>query len=171
MSKRTLLIVGVASMLVLGLALASIPFVASLSPSASRERPFIDVPLSGIQPGEYRVVEWLGQPVVIVRPTPAMLDALRNNTSNTWNHRAVTDSSAFVFNPVSPVHGCALQHAPQGPRYPGEENWPGGFFDPCHYGAWDYAGRTLKLQDGTPQLKDLPSPPFQIKDGMVRLQK
>jgi Rieske Fe-S protein len=170
MTKRKQLVVGIVSLLLLGGALAAYPFIASLSPSASRERPFIDVDITDIKPGGYRVVEILGYPAVVVRPSPQMRAALVDNARLTFNKTVLNDAPVFVFRYYSPVHGCTLEHAPPGPRYSGEENWPGGFFDPCHYGAWDYAGRGLNLQEGAPQVPDLTSPSFAFKGDVVRIE-
>lgn len=167
MNKRKMLIVGVGSLLLVGIGVAAIPFVASMRPSASLFQPTAEVQLDKLAAGAFKKFEWLGRPVLIVRPTSEMVEELRRNTDNTWNRRSLVGTDVFVFYSSSPVHGCSVQHAPPGPRYPGDDKWPGGFFDPCHYGAWDYAGRALRLDDGSPQPEDLESPKFELSGDVI----
>lgn len=107
---------------------------------------------------------------MIVRTTDAMLDDLRAQTPHTWSQRPIAGDrpSFFVFSRRSPGPGCAVVHAPKGaPRYAPERLWQGGFYDPCHFGEWDYAGRTIRQypdQDEAMRRPDLEVPAFELED-------
>jgi hypothetical protein len=49
--------------------------------------------------------------------------------------------------------------------------WPGGYFDPCRFGEWDYAGRAIKQyadQDAARlRMADLDVPDFELREQNV----
>ena len=160
MNERAVLSALVAAFLAIGLVLAAVPFVAGMrAPDAGNETgPYVELRLGNIAPGEFRVVEIGGRPVAVVRPDAAMLSALHGSTARTWSGKQLVPSTpgVFAFSLVSTYGRCAVQHEPKGTnRYPAAASWPGGFYDPCNVGEWDYAGRALKLGPASVQLKDL----------------
>ena len=166
MTKRRALLVAVLGVGLVGLALATVPLIGSLAPSAATGRPFLDVALRDIEPGQFKLVEWQGRPVAVVRTTPEMLKDLRAHTEKTLSHRTLPEEAvpAFVVHLASPKN-CLLKHAPKGSDFFSGREWPGGFYDPCHFGEWDYAGRTLDLVKNLPkemQLADLTAPKYEI---------
>lgn len=83
MTKRQGLLGATIALVIVGLALASLPFLASLSPPDHLGPPFLDVSLSEITPGSYKLVKWAGKPVAVFRTSPVILAALRKGTART----------------------------------------------------------------------------------------
>ena len=161
-SKRTwLLATGCAG--AVGAGFAAVPFVGSFSPSekAKAAGAAVEVDISGIQPGEMKTVEWRGKPVWILRRTPEMLETLKNNegeladpnsqrtaypipeyAKNQWRS---SKPEFLVVIGICTHLGCspvAKFHPGAQPSLP--DNWPGGFFCPCHGSTFDLAGRVYK---------------------------
>src|SRR3974390_2413300 len=66
-----------------GVLAAAVPYIASWGPS-EREKAAgsnVDVDVSTLLPGKMRVVEWRGKPIWILRRTPEMIEALRQDAS------------------------------------------------------------------------------------------
>ena len=149
--------------------MAVLAFAAAPNWAWSKAKPFLDVRVSDMAPGALKTVDWNGRPFVIVRTTNGMLDDLRAQTAHTWSQRPIpADRPAFfVFSGLSPAPGCAVVHAPKGARrYAPERVWQGGFYDPCHFGEWDYAGRTIRQypdQDEAMRRLDLEVPAFELR--------
>lgn len=147
---------------------AMLLFAPILSGAAGKARTYIDVQVGDMPPGTIRTFQWNGRPFVVVRTTAAMLDDLRAQTPHTWSGRPIHDNrpAFFAFSRSSAARGCVAVHAPRGAaRYAPERPWQGGFYDPCRFGEWDYAGRTIRQyedQDESmrrPDLNVLPCQP------------
>ena len=154
-------------------------FFAPASPwAASRAPRSLTLHLDDLPPGQPRRFEWNGAPYAVVRTTDAMLADLRAHTVHTWNQREIPDErpALFVYSLLSPVFGCIVEHAPPGtPRYAPEREWQGGFYDPCHFAEWDYAGRAVRQypdQEPTMRVPDLDVPAFETNSAgtVLRLQ-
>jgi ubiquinol-cytochrome c reductase iron-sulfur subunit len=170
MGKRRALL-GTAVLLVVGVCVAAVflmtrtPMTASNAPT-----PYMDIPLADIPAGTPAFVTWNGAPYALVRTTAEMLDDLQAQTPHTWNLRPIpADRPAFfVYALTSPVRGCVVRHSPKGAyRYAPERLWQGGFYDPCHFAEWDYAGRAIKQypdQDASMYVADLAVPAFELRD-------
>jgi len=158
-TRRTLLVAGLSAGALMGCAMSPQP-ASSLA-----------IRLSELPVGTPHFFAWNGAPYALVRPTAEMLDDLQAQTVHTWNRRAIQAArpSFFVYALTSPVHGCALQHAALGaPRYAPEREWQGGFYDPCRFAEWDYAGRAIKQYDdqgASMRADDLAVPRYELKDG------
>ena len=145
-------------------------FAAVPSRAADKPKTFIDMRVGDMPPGTIRPFRWKGRPFVIVRTTDDMLDDLRAQTSHTWGGRPIADRrpAFFLFSATSSPRGCPVVHAPSGaPRYAPERRWRGGFYDPCRFGEWDYAGRTIRQyadQDEAMRRPDLDALAFELKD-------
>ncbi|MBI3042932.1 MAG: ubiquinol-cytochrome c reductase iron-sulfur subunit [Betaproteobacteria bacterium] len=146
-----------------GLAAASIPFVASMSPSerARAGGAPVDVDFARLGPGEQLTSEWRGKPVWVLRRTPIMLKALDNADlrakladpdSQVRSQQPVYARNAFrsikpeylVLVPICTHLGCVPTFRPDvAPRDLGPE-WPGGYFCPCHGSKFDFAGRVYR---------------------------
>ena len=145
---------------VAGVAVA-VPFVASMNPSARARAAGapVEVDLSRVEPGMMVTVEWRGQPVWIVHRTREMIDSLPKLDG------AVVDPGSSM--PMQPEYAknevrsikpeylvlvgiCThLGCSPSQKLAPGTESglgdeWPGGFFCPCHGSKFDLAGRVLQ---------------------------
>jgi len=159
----------------IGLAAVSVPFVASMQPSAkarSAGAP-VTVDFSKLEPGAQITVKWRGKPVWILRRTPAMLERLEQKTLlerlRDPNSDVRSQQPEYARNPYRAIKaeylvvigicthlGCVPTFRPEiapadlGPK------WPGGYFCPCHGSRFDFAGRVYK---GVPAPTNLVVPP------------
>ena len=164
-----------------GIALASIPFLSSLKPSARAQAlgAPVEVPLSSLEPGEMVRVTWRGKLVYILRRSEDMLSRLDEVTE----YLRDPDSSIVEQQPeyannqyrsIKPEYlviegscthlGCApLAEFEVGPA----DNWFGGFFCPCHGSRFDLAGRVYK---SVPAPTNLRVPPYRyIRDDVIMI--
>ncbi len=162
-----------------GVGLASIPFLASLRPSARAQAlgAPVEVPLSPIQPGELVRVLWRGKLIFVLRRTEAMLERLDDHAGELRDPESTVaeqqpDYAANEYRSVRPEYlvvegscthlGCApLEDFEVRPG----ENWGGGFFCPCHGSKFDLAGRVYK---GVPAPSNLRIPPYRfVRDDLI----
>lgn len=164
-----------------GIALASIPFLASLRPSAralALGAP-VEVPLGSLEAGEMVRVIWRGRLVYVVRRSEAMIERLSESVpflrdpeseiltqqpeyaNNPWRSRK---PEYLVIEGKCTHLGCApLPEFQVGPA----PNWYGGFFCPCHGSKFDLAGRVYK---GVPAPLNLVVPPYRfIQDDVIMI--
>lgn len=139
----------------------AVPFVATFAPS-ERARAAggpVEVDLSDIPPGGSKTVEWRGKPVWVVRRTPAMLAALQGHDAQLADPQSAKDQQpaearnaarslrpeVFVAIGICTHLGCSPSTAPAGAANPSlPDDWPGGFFCPCHGSTFDGAGRVFR---------------------------
>jgi len=156
------------SLLMAACVAAALALPGSAAWASDKRKPVLVIRVDDIPPGTMKTFRWKGRPFVVVRTTDAMLDDLRDQTGNTWSERPIpADRPAFfVFSKVGPAPGCTLVHAPKGsPRYAPNRLWQGGFYDPCRFGEWDYAGRTIRQyedQQETMRRADLEVPAYEL---------
>lgn len=171
--RRQLLAILIAIMAGFGIAASSIPFLASLQPTAetlAQANDAVEVNLTHLVPGESMVVAWQNKPIWIIRRTQAMLDNLSNI------HSLLRDPDSLIeqqpsyarneYRSLNPEYliviglcthlGCSPQFKP-----PGELNrkWPGGLYCPCHGSKFDLAGRVMK---GVAASINLKVPPYRF---------
>ena len=164
---------------VAGAGLATIPFLASLKPSARAQAlgAPVEVSIGSIQPGEMVRVMWRGKLVFILRRTEEMLsrlsvdlDQLRDPKSEKVeqqpdyaanNNRSVKPEFLVVVGSCTHL-GCApIEDFEVRPS----DNWNGGFFCPCHGSKFDLAGRVYK---GVPAPSNLLVPPHRfVRDNLL----
>ena len=164
-----------------GIALASIPFIASLKPSARAEAlgAPVEVALSSLEPGEMIRVLWRGRLVFVLRRSEEMLSRLSQVTGFLDDPESsnADQQPAFAVNQFrsrkpeflvvegSCTHlGCApLERFEVGPA----ADWFGGFFCPCHGSKFDLSGRVYK---GVPAPTNLRVPPYRfIQDDVIMI--
>ena len=163
----------------LGIAMAVVPFLSSLKPSA-RARALgmpIEVPLGSLEPGEMIRVIWRGKVVFILRRTQEMLEHLQNFTDKLRDPASKVmqqqpEYAVNEFRSLKPEYlvvegtcthlGCApLAQFEVVPM----EDWFGGFFCPCHGSRFDLSGRVYK---GVPAPTNLRVPPYRyIQDDLI----
>lgn len=156
---------------------AAVPFVVSFAPSerAKAAGAPVEVDISGMKAGELRRVEWQGKPVWVVRRSESMVDNLASHdgeladpasdrfyqiptpeyAKNEW--RSI-EKDTLVLVGICPHLGCS----PSDRFTPGAQpslpdDWPGGFFCPCHGSTFDMAGRVYKNK---PSPVNLDVPPY-----------
>lgn len=152
----------------------AVPFVSTFSPSerAKAAGGPVDVDLSDIPPGGGKTVEWRGKPVWVIRRTPQMLAALGGHDDQLVDPRSLKEQQpAYASNEARSVKaevfvaigicthlGCSPSNAPAGAANPSlPDDWPGGFFCPCHGSTFDGAGRVFKNK---PAPTNLEVPPY-----------
>ena len=164
-----------------GIALASIPFITSLKPSARAEAlgAPVEVAVGFLEPGEMVRVLWRGKLVFILRRSEDMLSRLSQVTEylrdpDSSNTDQQPDYAVNQFRSRKPeflvvegscTHlGCApLEQFQIGPA----ADWFGGFFCPCHGSKFDLSGRVYK---GVPAPTNLRVPPYRfIQDDVVMI--
>ena len=147
-----------------GGAAALYPFVNSFEPSARAKAAgaAVEVDISGMKPDEMRTVEWRGKPVWVIRRTPEQVSELAKLDGELADPNSLRDPAVYTpkyaqngYRSIKPEYlvvvgicthlGCSpspkIQPGPQ-PSLPND--WPGGFFCPCHGSTFDLAGRVYK---------------------------
>lgn len=164
-----------------GVAFAAVPFIASWEPSA-RARALgapVSVDASKLEDGQMLKVVYRGQPVFIVRRGKTVLDQLTNhndlladpNSNDSVQPAYIKDSGpARARNPEYWVGYAVCTHlgcSPLGAFEPSNafqlsginlgNDWPGGFYCPCHGSKYDISGRVFKSM---PAPKNLAVPSY-----------
>jgi len=158
-----------------GVTAGMVPFVRSMSISA-RARAIgapVEADVGKLAPGQKVTYEWRGQPVWIVNRTPRMLETLtgiqplladpESNASEQPSYAAnrfrarESRPEILVFIAICTHLGCVPGYRPEeGPSDLGDD-WPGGFFCPCHGSRYDLAARVFR---GQPAPRNMAVPPY-----------
>jgi ubiquinol-cytochrome c reductase iron-sulfur subunit len=125
-------------------------------------------------------VEWRGRPIWIINRTPEMIertealgdDQLADPNSEVPQQPAYIDGRLRSIKPEIGVligictHlGCSPLFRPEpDAEGVGVENWPGGFFCPCHGSRFDLAGRVFS---NVPAPINLEVPPYRFESDDV----
>jgi ubiquinol-cytochrome c reductase iron-sulfur subunit len=150
-----------------------IPFLKTMSPSArarSAGAP-IEIDISNLPPGSYKVVEWRGKPVWIVRRTQNMIDKTLEEDNQLSDPKSLEEHQPNYtknkFRSIKPEYlvllgvcthlGCSPLYKPNAKSKELGLNWKGGFFCPCHGSKFDLSGRVHK---GMPAPYNLEVPPY-----------
>ena len=172
--KRRFLVVATTVMGGIGGVAAAVPFAMSMMPSARARAAGapVEVDIAHIEPGMMVTVEWRGKPVWIVHRTPEMLATLPKVDAELADPKSSApmqpDYARNETRSIKPdylvlVGICThLGCSPSQKLAPGAESglgndWPGGFFCPCHGSKFDLAGRVFK---GVPAPNNLEVPPY-----------
>ena len=157
-----------------GTAVAVVPFVSSMTPSARARAAGapVEVDISKLQAGQMLTVEWRGKPVWILNRTQEMLDGLAtlneqvsDPDSNepqqpqyaTNSHRSIRPEILVVVGICTHL-GCApTKKFELGAASGVSDDWLGGFFCPCHGSTFDLAGRVYRNK---PAPTNLVVPPY-----------
>ena len=164
-----------------GVAVAVVPFVASMTPSAKAKAAGapVQVDIGDLQPGKLLKIEWRGKPVWIIKRTPEMIESLDKVTdelvdpnSDREQQPQYARNETRSINPEVLVLVGLCTHlgcSPLEKLKPGEldSEWQGGFFCPCHGSKFDLAGRVYK---GVPAPTNLIVPPHRfLSDSQVEI--
>ncbi len=152
---------------------ALIPFLSTMSPSerAKSAGAPIEVDISNIQPGMYKVFEWRGKPVWVVRRTQQMIDQIVDRDeklSDPMSNEEFQPSYAKnKYRSIKPEYlvlvgvcthlGCSPLYKPNSRSTELGLDWSGGFFCPCHGSKFDLSGRVHKAM---PAPSNLEVPPY-----------
>ena len=180
-SRRHLLTAATVGIGAVGVAFAAVPFIASWEPSARAKAlgAPVSVDASKLEDGQMLKVAYRGQPVFVIRRSKSVVAALgnhddlladpksedsvqpdyikasgadRSRTPDYWvgyavcTHLGCSPLGAFEPNNPYQVQGTDLG-----------QNWPGGFYCPCHGSKYDISGRVFKSM---PAPKNLPIPSY-----------
>ena len=161
---------------------AVIPFLSTMSPSekAKSAGAPIEIDISNLRPGAYKVVEWRGKPVWVVRRTPEMIENTLEENEILSDSRSLEDHQPSYtknkYRSINPEYlvllgvcthlGCSPLYKPNSKSAELGLDWKGGFFCPCHGSKFDLSGR---VHSGMPAPYNLEVPPyyFASKDKIV----
>ncbi|GEN22588.1 ubiquinol-cytochrome c reductase iron-sulfur subunit [Halomonas cupida] len=160
----------------------AIPFVASWQPSARARAAGapVQADISKLEPGQRMTVEWRGRPVWVVYRTPEMIE----RTESLGDGILADPQSArpqqpdYAAGPMRSIRpeigvlvgicthlGCSPLYKPEpNAEDVGAEDWPGGFFCPCHGSRFDLAGRVFR---NVPAPTNLEVPPYHFVSDTV----
>ena len=113
-------------------------------------------------------VEWRGKPIWVLRRTPEMLAALEAHEARLADplsgvpqqpdyasnrHRSINPEYLVVIGICTHL-GCSPTAKTEAGAASGMgEDWPGGFFCPCHGSIFDLAGRVFQSQPAPTNLE------------------
>jgi len=161
---------------------AATPFVLSMTPSerAKAAGAPVEIDISKLQPGQMIKEIWRGSPVWVINRTPEMLeslesigDELRDPNSEgsiqpnyAQNEYRSKKPEILVLVGICTHLGCSpVQKFAIGPASGISDDWPGGFFCPCHGSKFDLAGRVYK---NVPAPTNLVVPPYRfMNDSLI----
>ncbi|NAW35167.1 ubiquinol-cytochrome c reductase iron-sulfur subunit [Halomonas alimentaria] len=156
----------------------AVPFVASWQPSARARAAGAPVKadVSKLEPGQRMVVEWRGKPVWVVYRTPEMVERTEGFDASRLADpdSEVPQQPAYVTGPLRAIKpelgvyigicthlGCSPLFRPEPDADDvGTDDWPGGYFCPCHGSRFDLAGRVFR---GVPAPTNLEVPPYRFE--------
>jgi ubiquinol-cytochrome c reductase iron-sulfur subunit len=157
-----------------GAAFAAVPFIASWNPSerARAAGAPVEVDVSKIEPGQMVTVTWRRRAVYVVHRTPGMVERLAGHDGDlkdpesrsseqpefARNTERSSRNDILVVEGTCTHLGClpkARFDAGASPEL--GDNWPGGFFCPCHGSRFDLAGRVF---NGSPASVNLRIPTY-----------
>ncbi|WP_083005764.1 ubiquinol-cytochrome c reductase iron-sulfur subunit [Halomonas sp. GT] len=157
----------------------AVPFVASWQPSAKARAAGapVQADISKLEPGQRMTVEWRGRPIWIINRTPEMIertealgaDTLADPNSEVPQQPTYIQGGLRSIKPEIGVligictHlGCSPLFRPEpNAEGVGVDNWPGGFFCPCHGSRFDLAGRVFS---NVPAPTNLEVPPYRFEN-------
>jgi len=155
---------------------AATPFVLSMMPSerAKAAGAPVEIDISKLKPGQMVKEIWRGKPVWVVSRTPEMLESLKAietelqdpmsassvQPTNAQNEFRSEKPEILVLIGICTHLGCSpVEKFAIGPVSGISDDWPGGFFCPCHGSTFDMAGRVYK---NVPAPDNLPVPPYKF---------
>ncbi len=161
---------------------AATPFVLSMAPSerAKAAGAPVEIDISKLKPGQMVKEIWRGKPVWVVSRTPEMLESLKAieaelqdpmsassvQPTNAQNEFRSEKPEILVLIGICTHLGCSpVEKFAIGPASGISDDWPGGFFCPCHGSTFDMAGRVYK---NVPAPDNLPVPPYKfLNDSLI----
>ncbi len=180
--RRRFLTVVTSSVGAVGGVFAATPFVLSMMPSerAKAAGAPVEIDISKLKPGQMVKEIWRGKPVWVISRTPEMLESLKSiqdelrdpaseqsvQPANSQNEFRSEKPEILVLIGICTHLGCSpVEKFAIGPASGISDDWPGGFFCPCHGSTFDMAGRVYK---NVPAPDNLPVPPYKfLNDSLI----
>jgi ubiquinol-cytochrome c reductase iron-sulfur subunit len=180
-SRRRLLTAATSGIGAVGVAFAAVPFISSWQPSVRAKAlgAPVAVDASKLEDGQMLKVVWRGQPVFVVRRSKAVVDTLGSHNDMLADPNSDDSQQPDYIKAAGPARArdpefwiglavCThLGCSPLGAFEPNNafqvagtdlgQNWPGGFYCPCHGSKYDISGRVFKSM---PAPKNLTVPPY-----------
>ncbi len=160
--QRRQLLIATSTIGIVGLGLATVPFIRSMLPSA-RARAMggpVEVNFASMEVGQMLTVAWRGKPVWILRRSPSTLaqlieigEQLADPESRVESqqppyahniHRSLRPEILVVVGLCTHLGCIPSERFTVGTPSGLGENWPGGYFCACHGSKFDLAGRVFK---------------------------
>ncbi|MCL5427005.1 MAG: ubiquinol-cytochrome c reductase iron-sulfur subunit [Gammaproteobacteria bacterium] len=157
----------------------AVPFVASWQPSARARAAGapVQADISRLEPGQRMTVEWRGRPIWIINRTPEMIERTESLDDGmladpdsevpqqpgyiTGDLRSIRPEIGVLIGICTHL-GCSPLFRPEpDAEGVGVDNWPGGFFCPCHGSRFDLAGRVFS---NVPAPTNLEVPPYRFEN-------
>ncbi|KAA0014250.1 ubiquinol-cytochrome c reductase iron-sulfur subunit [Billgrantia pellis] len=180
--RRRLLLGATTVMGAVGAVGVAVPFVSSWQPSAKARAAGapVQADVSKLEPGQRMTVEWRGRPVWIINRTPEMIERTEG-----FDPSRLADPNSeepqqpnYVEGPLRSIRpeigvligicthlGCSPLFRPEpNAEGVGTDDWPGGFFCPCHGSRFDLAGRVFR---NVPAPTNLEVPPYRFESDSV----
>ncbi|MDO9599616.1 MAG: ubiquinol-cytochrome c reductase iron-sulfur subunit [Azoarcus sp.] len=182
LQDRRRLLIATSGVGVIAAAATAVPFVASLTPSerARAAGAPVEADVSALAAGEMMTVEWRGKPVWILRRTAEMMSSLDGHDARLADpesnepqqpdyasnrHRSVNPEFLVVIGICTHLGCSPSEKFTEGAASGMGEDWPGGFFCPCHGSIFDLSGRVFR---GQPAPTNLEVPPYKwLSDSVV----
>ncbi|WP_148254657.1 ubiquinol-cytochrome c reductase iron-sulfur subunit [Aidingimonas lacisalsi] len=159
----------------------AVPFVASWQPSARARAAGAPVPadISKLDEGQQMTIEWRGKPVWLVRRSAEMIEATQQIDASRLADPDSEDPQQpdYVTGPLRSLKpevgvmvgicthlGCSPTFRPEPGASDLGENWPGGYFCPCHGSRFDLAGRVFA---NVPAPTNLEVPPHRYEGDTI----
>lgn len=156
-----------------GAGIAAVPFIKSWNPSARAKLAGapVSINIAALQTGQRMIQEWRGQPIFIVRRSPAILALLPTLTPKLRDPKSENPDQQpeYAANPTRSIKpeisvlvgicthlGCSPEMKAEIRPEPFDSQWKGGYFCPCHKSKFDMAGRVFQ---GVPAPTNLVVPP------------
>ena len=168
-----------------GVGVAAVPFVLTMSPSerAKNAGAPVQYDFSKIQEGQLVKVEWRGKPVVLLKRSSEMmagLDAIKGSLADPSSQASIQPSYAqndgradaakpelLVMEGVCTHLGCSpVEKLAIGPDPQMGDDSQGGFFCPCHGSKFDLSGRVYK---DVPATTNMPVPPYKFEGNVITI--
>lgn len=180
--RRRFLTAVTGGMGVIGGVFAATPFVLSMAPSerAKAAGAPVEIDISKLEPGQMIKEIWRGNPVWVVSRTPEMIESLKQvegelrdpDSDNSiqpgfaQNDYRSLKPEILVLIGICTHLGCSpVQKFAIGPESGISDDWPGGFFCPCHGSKFDLAGRVYQQ---VPAPTNMVVPPYKyISDSLI----
>jgi ubiquinol-cytochrome c reductase iron-sulfur subunit len=161
--RRRFLIGAAGALGAAGAAAVATPFIMSMLPSARAKAAGapVEIDVSKLEAGMMMTSEWRGQPVWVVNRTPETLAQLAKNADRLRdpgsenseqpeycknpNRSSAEHPNLLVVVGICTHLGCSPQDRMKAGNAAGMgEDWPGGFFCPCHGSKFDMAARVFQ---------------------------
>jgi len=184
-TRRDFLYIATAMVGAVGAASLLVPLVDQMNPDASTLAAGgpVDLDVSKIPEGGQVVVRWRQRPIFVFHRAKSTLDSMQKpqmvsllsdpnseqlqqpSYADNW-HRSVKPEYGVLVGICTHL-GCIPLFYPNPSATAPVENWPGGYFCPCHGSKYDPAGRVFS---GVPAPYNLPVPPYHfVNDTTIRI--